>query len=56
MFIIVLVLVLMFGPPIFLTGAGRNQMDRKKAKIFYILAIVYLIIGLGICGSIFSNL
>ncbi len=45
----------MFGPPIVLTIIGSNKSDKKKAKTFYIAAVAYLIIGLGICGTIISN-
>jgi len=55
MVIIAIILFIMFGPPIILTIIGSNKPDKKKAKIFYIIAVTYLIIGLGICGSIISS-
>ena len=56
MFIIITILAIMFGPPIVLTTIGRNQNNKKSAKTYYIFAVVYLIVGLGICGSIISSI
>lgn len=54
-FIIILSVLIVFGPPFLLWVLGRSQ-DRNgkdnSAKILYILAIVYLIVGLGACGGI----
>lgn len=51
--IVILFVVIMFGPPALLTFVGFmvRKHNRKTAKVFYILAAVYLIAGLGICGS-----
>lgn len=41
-------------PPIILVNEGLSHRKTKpdKAKIWYIIAVVYLIIGFGVCGSI----
>jgi hypothetical protein len=52
--IVVFIVLIMFGPPLLLTIIGF--LVRKNyptaAKVLFILATVYLIAGLGICGSI----
>lgn len=55
MLIIVFILFIMFAPPIILTIIGSNKSDKKRAKTYYIAAVAYLIIGLGICGTIISS-
>lgn len=52
-FILYIALGIMFGPPLILGLIGRSyrRSNPKTAKIFYIIAVVYLVIGLGICGS-----
>ena len=50
---------IMFGPPILFTYLGNHQKrlkKKEKAKVLYIIAVVYLIIGLGICGTILKTL
>lgn len=51
--LIVIILAIMFGPPLllFFIGYALRKTNEKAKKVFYILAIVYLILGLGICGS-----
>ncbi len=51
--IIFLILGIMFGPPVVLAliGVLLHRKYKTAAKVFYILAVVYLIISLGICGS-----
>lgn len=51
--LIILILFIMFGPPVILTivGFSIKKNNRSTAKILFILAAVYLIIGLGVCGS-----
>ena len=41
-------------PPLILINEGLSHRKTKpdKVKVWYILAVIYLIIGLGICGSI----
>jgi len=48
---------IMFGIPIilFIIGAilfGKGK--KKQANIFFIIAFVYLLIGLGVCGGLIS--
>jgi len=52
--IIYLILGIMLGPPLLLVliGLSLKKGQPKAAKIFYILAGIYLVIGLGICGSL----
>ena len=54
--IVLLIIGIMFGPPVFLTiiGFSIKKYQPKSAKVFFILAAVYLIAGLGICGSMIS--
>lgn len=51
--IVVIIMFIMFGPPILLTiiGFSIRKNYPTAAKVLYILAAVYLIAGLGICGS-----
>lgn len=54
--IFVLILGIMFGPAILLAliGATYQKNNKKTAKTFFILAAVYVIISLGICGSMLA--
>jgi len=51
--IAVIILGIMFGPPIlfFIIGLSYRHKRPKTAKVFYIIATIYLLISLGICGS-----
>ncbi|WGH74321.1 hypothetical protein P8625_09350 [Tenacibaculum tangerinum] len=51
--IFIAVLLIMFGPPVILAiiGAAIKNKNKKASEIMYILAVVYLVIGLGVCGS-----
>ena len=52
--LIVLIILIMVGPAIILAIIGfllRKNEKRKAAKVFYIIAGVYLLISLGICGA-----
>ena len=55
--IVVLIGAIMLGPPIFLSiiGVLFQKKNKKVAKAFYILAVIYLIVSLGICGSLISG-
>lgn len=55
--IILAFLFIMFGPPIILTiiGFSIKSNKPKAAKILFILASVYLLIGLGICFTLLSR-
>ncbi|MBP0902924.1 hypothetical protein ACFSKN_07880 [Mariniflexile gromovii] len=51
--IFILIFAIMFGPAILLAiiGATLFRKNKKAAKVLFILAVVYIIISLGICGS-----
>jgi hypothetical protein len=55
--LVIFMLFVMLGPPIVLTliGFGIKKNSPNSAKTLFILAALYLIIGLGICGSLLSN-
>ena len=53
--LIALVIIIMFGPPIIFAIIGANLSDKKKSKMYYIITIAYLIIGLGVCGTMISG-
>lgn len=50
--------ILMFGPPIILTiiGATKLQKNKKTAKILFIIAAVYLLVGVGMCANFLIEL
>ena len=52
--LVALIVAIMFGPAILLAivGFALFKKHRKAAKVFFILAIVYLIVSLGICGTL----
>lgn len=50
-----LIFAMLFGPAIVFTVIGFifSRFDNKKvAKVMYILAVVYMIVSLGICGGL----
>lgn len=51
--LIYLILAIMFGPAILLgfVGALLHKNNKKAAKVFFILAAVYIIVSLGLCGT-----
>lgn len=51
--LVALIVAIMFGPAILLAiiGFAVLKKHKKTAKILFILATVYVIISLGICGS-----
>ncbi len=51
--LIYLIIAIMFGPAILLTivGFAILKKNKKAAKVLFILAAIYVIISLGICGS-----
>ena len=51
--LIYLIIAIMFGPAILLAiiGFAVLKKNKKAAKILFILAAVYVIVSLGICGS-----
>lgn len=52
--IIVILALIMFGPALLLLSIGLLMRKKKPkgAKILYILAGVYLLVSLGVCGAI----
>lgn len=57
MIFIFLILGVMFGPPILMViyGIKIGKTEPQRAKMFYILAVVYLVIGVGSCLTILST-
>jgi len=53
--ILYLILAIMFGPAILLAGIGFILLknNKKAAKVFFILATLYVVVSLGLCGSMF---
>lgn len=51
--IIVIIIAIMLGPAILLAiiGFTLRKNNKKASKVFFILAAVYVIVSLGICGS-----
>ncbi|UUV22580.1 hypothetical protein [Paenimyroides aestuarii] len=51
--LVAIIFLVMFGPPIVLAliGVIVKFKSAKAAKVLFILAGLYLLIGLGICGS-----
>lgn len=56
--IIVVVILLFLSPVVILLILGLNRLQSrpKNAKILFIIAGVYLLVGLGVCGSLLSGL
>jgi len=54
--LIFIIVAIMFGPAILLAiiGFALLKKHKKAAKILFILAALYLIISLGICGALMS--
>ena len=48
--------MIMVVPPIILTiiGFAVRSNNPKTAKVLFILAVLYLIVGLGICGGLLN--
>lgn len=53
----VLILLIMLGPALLLFGVGLalRKSNKKAAKVLYILAGVYLLVSLGICGGLLGG-
>lgn len=49
----IIILVIMFGPALLflIIGLCVKKKNKKAAKVLYILAGIYLIISLGVCGG-----
>ncbi len=54
--LIYLLIAIMFGPAIILAiiGAAVFKKHKKAAKVLFILAAIYVIVSLGICGRMMA--
>ena len=54
--LLIIIVLIMLGPAILLAiiGFALLKKNKKAAKILFILATLYLIISLGICGVLMS--
>ncbi|XMO87975.1 hypothetical protein AAFN75_06700 [Algibacter sp. AS12] len=54
--ILYFIVAIMFGPAILLAiiGFAVLKKSKKAAKVLFILAAVYVIVSLGICGSMMA--
>ncbi len=52
------ILGIWFGPPLILTifGISRYRENKKLAKTLFIIAVIYVLIGAGICASTLNGL
>jgi hypothetical protein len=55
--LLILILAIMLGPSILLAiiGFAVFKKNKKAAKILFILAAVYLLISLGVCGALIGG-
>lgn len=55
--LLIMILLIMFGPSILLAiiGAMVYKKHRKAAKVLFIIAVVYVLISLGICGALIAG-
>ncbi|MEX0291405.1 MAG: hypothetical protein AB3N14_20040 [Flavobacteriaceae bacterium] len=53
----ILILLVMFGPALLFVGIGLliRSKNKKAAKVFFILAGVYLLVSLGVCGTMLGG-
>ncbi|WP_394748126.1 hypothetical protein [Spongiimicrobium salis] len=54
-----ILLILLLGPALMLIITGMvvwREQKKKLAKLLFIIAGIYLIIGLGTCGLLLSNI
>lgn len=51
--IAVIIMAVMFGPPLLclIIGLSITKRNKKAAKVWYIIAGIYLVVSLGICGG-----
>lgn len=54
--LLILIIAIMLGPAILLTiiGFAIKSKNKKAAKVLFILATIYVIVSLGICGSMMA--
>lgn len=55
--LLLMIVAIMFGPAILLAiiGAFLLKKNKRAAKVLFILAAVYLIISLGVCGALIAG-
>ncbi|MFV8331628.1 hypothetical protein ACNQGB_09650 [Flavobacterium sp. XS1P32] len=54
--LVAILIMIMVVPPVILTiiGFAVRSNNPKTAKVLFILAVLYLIVGLGICGGLLN--
>ncbi|MGB6269846.1 MAG: hypothetical protein WBF67_12645 [Olleya sp.] len=54
--LVILIVAIMFGPAILMTiiGFAVLKKHKKVAKVLFILSALYVIVSLGICGSMMA--
>jgi hypothetical protein len=52
--LVFLIIAIMLGPAILLTiiGLAVYKKHKKGAKILFIIAVIYVLVSLGICGAL----
>ncbi|MEQ8218457.1 MAG: hypothetical protein RH981_09490 [Arenibacter sp.] len=56
--LVVILFLIMFGPAILLLLIGlilRSKHKKKASKILFILAGVYMLVSLGVCGALLGG-
>ncbi|MCM4165375.1 MULTISPECIES: hypothetical protein [unclassified Arenibacter] len=56
--LVVILFLIMFGPAILLLVIGfilRSKQKKKASKILFILAGVYMLVSLGVCGALMGG-
>lgn len=53
----ILIFLIMFGPALLLLGIGLllRKSNKKAAKVLFILAGIYLLVSLGVCGTMLAG-
>ena len=54
--LVFMIFLIMFGPAVLfvIIGLMVRKKNKKSAKVFYILAGIYLVISLGVCGALIA--
>lgn len=53
--LLIVIIIIMIGPALLLGIIGAilwSKQIKKAAKVFFILAVIYLVISFGICGAL----
>jgi hypothetical protein len=55
--LVFMIIAIMFGPAILLTiiGLAVYKKSKKAAKVLFIIATVYVIVSLGVCGALVAG-